>query len=163
VVHRSAHALRAPPREPAGLSHREKLRPYFTLRDGSSERQFSRSALDSVLFWVRFGSRVSTTRGLALDRGEYNKGRAIRDSPARAWRRKLPQRSNSNLDDIQRNRIMVQESWGEPERPPDSRSFDRIDVVNAAPIPMRPHPFASLSSRLGMGQSEPSPTPIPAP
>src|SRR3954462_14537492 len=35
-----------------------------------SERQLSRSALDSVLFWVRFGGRVSTARRLALDPGE---------------------------------------------------------------------------------------------
>src|SRR4051795_2569545 len=47
-----------------------------------SERQLSRSALDSVLFWVRFGGRVSTARRLALDPGEYNKGKAICDSPA---------------------------------------------------------------------------------
>ena len=46
-----------------------------------SERQLSRSALDSVLFWVQFGSRVSTVRGLTLDRGEYNKDKAICDSP----------------------------------------------------------------------------------
>src|SRR3954452_9408095 len=46
-----------------------------------SERQLSRSALDSVLFWVRFGGRVSTARRLALDPGEYNKGKAICDSP----------------------------------------------------------------------------------
>ena len=46
-----------------------------------SERQLSRSALDSVLFWVRFGGRVSTARRLALDPGEYNKGKAMCDSP----------------------------------------------------------------------------------
>src|SRR3954469_3280396 len=46
-----------------------------------SERQLSRSALDSVLFWVRFGGRVSTARRLALDPGEYNRGKAICDSP----------------------------------------------------------------------------------
>src|SRR3954469_21563885 len=46
-----------------------------------SERQLSRSALDSVLFWVRFGGRVSTARRLALDPGEYNKGKTICDSP----------------------------------------------------------------------------------
>jgi hypothetical protein len=55
-----------------------------------SERQLSRSALDSVLFWVRLGSRVSMARGLALDRGEYNKGKAICDSPTPAGWSKAP-------------------------------------------------------------------------
>jgi hypothetical protein len=44
------------------------------------ERQLGRSALDSVLFWVRFGSRVSAVRGRAVPRCEISKDKTICDS-----------------------------------------------------------------------------------
>src|SRR4029077_4475684 len=51
--------------------------PRGTDRIGEATQSFR------IGFWARFGSRVSTARGLALDRGKYNKGEAICDSPTR--------------------------------------------------------------------------------
>jgi hypothetical protein len=85
-----------------------------------SERQLSRSALDSVLFWVRFGGRVSTARRLALDPGEYNKGKAICDSPT-------PCGEGLGVGVAVRTRWHVRK--GRAASPGEARSSDRAAVA----------------------------------